>query len=144
ATDQGGTGADATQQFTPVGTHRTPAPEALKSTNTATAGYASIPATPGRAQLYSADLTLKVKDLSSATKRALRLTRSFNGYVRTVDYGSGAQSGTAYLTVRIPVGSVQEAIVKFSALGAIVDQQVSIQDVQPQLDKRFRQMQGVR
>jgi hypothetical protein len=107
-------------------------------------GGAGLPTTPGRAQLYEAELTLRVKDLSAATKRALRLTRSFNGYVRTVDYGAGRERGTATLVLRVPVGSIQAALVEFSALGTIVDQHVSIQDVQPQLDKRFRQMQTLR
>jgi hypothetical protein len=98
----------------------------------------------GRAQLYAADLTLRVRDVSTATQRALRLTRAFGGYVRTVDYGSGTQSGRAYVVVRIPVRRVQEAIVRFSALGRILDQHVSIQDVQPSIDRRFRAVQGLR
>ncbi len=64
--------------------------------------------------------------------------------MRSVDYGSGTERGSAYLVLRVPVGSVQEAIVKFSALGRILDQHVSIQDVQPTVDKRFRQMQAER
>ena len=48
------------------------------------------------------------------------------------------------MTLRVPVGSVQAAIVKFSALGRIIDQHVSIQDVQPTVDRRFRQMQAIR
>lgn len=105
---------------------------------------AGLPATPGRAQLYEAELTLRVRNLSAATKRALGLTRSFGGYVRTVDFGSGEETGRAYLVVRIPVGSVQKAIVRFSALGEILGQHVSIRDVQPQLDERFRRMQESR
>jgi hypothetical protein len=104
----------------------------------------SIPATQGRAQLYQTEVTLKVKDLSSATKRALLLTRDFHGYVRSVDYGAGSDRGQAYMTLRVPVGSVQAAIVEFSALGEIIDQHVSIKDVQPTVDKRFRQMQAAR
>jgi hypothetical protein len=104
----------------------------------------SVPATPGRAQLYESELTLKVAGLSNATKRALRLTHAYHGYVRSVEYGSGPDRGTAYLVLRVPVGSVQEALVKFSALGEIVDQHVSIKDVQPTVDRRFRQMQAVR
>jgi hypothetical protein len=136
---------------------REAAPQPLASTDTGVAtkgavapkaaggGVAgSLPATPGRAQLYDAELTLKVKNLSSATKRALRLTNDFHGYVRSVDYGSGSEHGQAYLTLRVPVGSVQAAIVKFSALGEIVDQHVSIKDVQPTVDRRFRQMQSIR
>ncbi|HZQ66065.1 MAG TPA: DUF4349 domain-containing protein [Gaiellaceae bacterium] len=105
---------------------------------------AGVPASTGRAQRYEAELTLRVKDLSAATKRTLRLTRGFHGYVRSVDYGSGADRGSAMLVLRVPVGSVQEALVRFSALGTIVDQHVSIRDVQAQLDRRFRQLQALR
>jgi hypothetical protein len=109
-----------------------------------TGGAAGLPATSGRAQLYEGELTLKVGDLSAATKRALRLTRDFNGYVRSVEYGSGSERGSASVVVRVPVGSVQDALVKFSALGQILDQHVSIQDVQPQVDRWFRQLQAQR
>jgi hypothetical protein len=111
---------------------------------TQSGGSANLPTTPGRAQRYEAELTLKVKDLSAATKRALRVTRDFRGYVRTVDYGAGRERGTATLVLRLPVGSIQAALVRFSTLGTILDQHVSIQDVQPQLDRRFRQMQSLR
>jgi uncharacterized protein DUF4349 len=107
-------------------------------------GAAGLPTSPGRAQLYEAELILEVKDLSAATKSALKLTRGFHGYVQTIDYGSGGERGSARMVVRVPVGSVQEAIVRFSALGRILDQQVSIRDVQPQLDKRFRALQSLR
>jgi len=122
----------------------TATPAAPPSTKAAGTGAAGLPTTPGRAQLYESELTLNVKSLSAATKRALRLTRSLNGYVRSVEYGSGTERGSAYLVLRVPGGSVQDAIVRFSALGEILDQHVSIQDVQPQLDKRFRAMQTLR
>jgi uncharacterized protein DUF4349 len=121
-----------------------PSADSTRAQKAAGGGAGSLPATPGRAQLYESELTLKVANLSEATKSALRLTRLFHGYVRTVEYGSGAERGSAYMTLRVPIGSVQEAIVKFSALGEILDQHVSIQDVQPTLDKRFRQMQAIR
>ncbi|HEY7604279.1 MAG TPA: DUF4349 domain-containing protein [Gaiellaceae bacterium] len=115
-----------------------------KSAGSGTVGGAALPATSGRAQLYEAELTLKVADLSAVTKRALGLTRDFHGYVRSVEYGSGSERGSAYLVVRVPVGSVQEAIVRYSALGRILDQHVSIRDVQPQVDRRFRLLQAQR
>jgi Domain of unknown function (DUF4349) len=115
-----------------------------KAAGAGSSGGAALPATSGRAQLYEAELTLKIADLSAATKRALRLTRDFNGYVRSVEYGSGSERGSAYLVVRVPVGSVQEALVRYSALGRILDQHVSIQDAQPQLDRRFRLLQTQR
>jgi len=122
------------------------APKALESraAPSSATGGAGLPATQNRAQLYEAELSLKVKDLSATTKRALRLTRDFRGFVRSVDYGSGTESGSATMVVRIPIGSVQEAIVRFSALGEIIDQHVSIKDVQPKVDAQFRRMQAQR
>jgi hypothetical protein len=122
------------------------APKVLQSgaaPSTAT-GRAGLPATQNRAQLYEAELSLKVEDLSATTKRALRLTSDFHGFVRSVDYGSGTENGSATMVVRIPIGSVQEAIVRFSALGEIVDQHVSIKDVQPKVDAQFGRMQAQR
>ena len=127
-----------------LSTGQAPADSATTLKAAGGAGRAGLPSTPGRAQIYESELTLKVKDLSATTKRALRLTRSFGGYVRSVEYGSGTERGTAYLVVRVPVGRVQAAIVRFTALGAILDQHVSIRDVQPELDKRFRAMQALR
>jgi hypothetical protein len=145
--DSGGNGGQrenlAAEQAVPR-----PPPSAKTSplqTAQAPAAQAALPATSaGRTQLYAADLTVRVKDVSAATKRALDLTRSFGGYVRTVDFGQGARSGSADLVVRVPVGSVQAAIVRFSALGRILDQHVSIQDVQPSIDARFRRLQSLR
>jgi hypothetical protein len=101
-----------------------------------------IPA--GRAQLYAADITLRVGDISGATQRALRITRSLGGYVRRVDYGEGAGRGTASLVLRVPIARVQAAIVRYSQLGTILDQHVSLRDVQPRLDRRSARMAELR
>ncbi len=90
-----------------------------------------------RAQNYSVDLGLRVKGLSPATKRAINLTRGWGGYVVTVDYGSGQKSGTAYLVLRVPIGKVQTAVAKLGTLGTILNDHVSVQDVQGQLDQRY-------
>lgn len=105
---------------------------------------ATLPTISGRLQRYESSLTLRVRDLSGTTKSALRLTRSLGGYVRSVDYSQGKRFGTADLVLRIPLGRVQEAIVRFSALGTIVAQRVSIRDFQPQADSGFRAMQALR
>jgi hypothetical protein len=97
-----------------------------------------------RAQLYAATITLKVGDLSEATKRALRLTRSLGGHIRSIEYGSAARAGTAVLVLRVPVGRVQEAIAGYNELGRILDQHVSVRDVQPQLDRRFTRIQALK
>ena len=115
------------------------APETLSSA----AGKAAI--APGkRAQLYEAQLTLRVDDLSAKTQSALRETRRLGGYVRSVDYGSGAEAGTADLVVRVPIQRVQQAIVSFSGLGKILDQHVSVRDVQTRVDRRFARITELR
>jgi hypothetical protein len=103
-----------------------------------------LPPSGSRAQLYAVALELRVNGLSSSTKRAIRLTRGWGGYVVTVDYGSGQKSGTAYLVLRVPIVKVQTAVAKLTALGTIADEHVSIKDVQGQLNTRFSQMQDLK
>jgi hypothetical protein len=130
--------------------HKSPAPLPATGffapgTTSASSGSSAAPAPSGsRAQIYSADLRLRVSDLSGTTKQAITLTRGWGGYVVTVDYGSGRKSGDAYLVVRIPVVRVQAAIARLTALGTILDDHVSIQDIQGQLNRRFSQMADLR
>lgn len=108
------------------------------------AGKSAVPlqgaadATTGaRAQRVSATLTLEVSDsdaVSRAAQEALDLTRSLGGYVVSSSVATGEQ-GNASLTVRVPVGKVQEAITGLSGLGRIVSQQVTIDDLQQTLDE---------
>jgi Domain of unknown function (DUF4349) len=97
-----------------------------------------------RHQLYSADLRLRVSDLSATTKQEIRLTRGWGGYVVSVDYGSGQKAGEAYLVVRVPIAKVQTALARLTALGTIVADHVSIRDIQGQLNRRFSQMADLR
>jgi hypothetical protein len=95
-----------------------------------------LPITPGRLTEVHASLRLRVKSvdrLSKATARAMRITRSLGGFVQSVDYGTpSGGNGDAYLTVRIPVGKVQQAVTRFTALGSILSQHLSIRDLQDQ------------
>jgi uncharacterized protein DUF4349 len=99
---------------------------------------ATTPApTTGRAQRYSAQLTLSVDDvdaLSEATQQALRITRDLGGYVVTVSYAT-AETGVSSLTLKVPTANVQDAIVRLTGLGTIVSQQVQIDDLQGQVDE---------
>jgi hypothetical protein len=103
---------------------------------------AVVPASGGRAQDYYADLRVRVKDLdtlSERTKEALRLTRDYGGYVVSTNFRNPrAGEGDATLELRIPIGRVQEALVAFSGLGSIVSQNVSIRDLQGQIDRFTR------
>ena len=112
-------GAAAATDAAPTGANPTPAP------------------TPGRAQSYSAQLTLAVKDidaLSSATQRALQITRDLGGYLVTASYAT-SDTGVSSLTLKVPTANVQDAIVRLSSLGKIVGQQVQIDDLQGQVDE---------
>lgn len=99
-----------------------------------------------RAQRISATLTVEVADsdgVSRAAQKALDLTESLGGHVVSANVATGDQ-GNAALVVRVPVARVQEAIVQLSALGRIVSQQVTIDDLQENLDRLERRERSVR
>ena len=107
-----------------------------------TAADAATPGpTTGRAQRYSAELTLSVKDvdaLSDATQQALRITRDLGGYLVNVSYAT-SETGVSSLTLKVPTANVQDAIVRLTGLGTIVSQQVRIDDLQNQVDELTKQ-----
>src|SRR5215831_6302451 len=105
-----------------------------------------IAPTPGRAQQVDATLTVKVPDsdhVSSAAQDALDLTRSLGGHVQSASVTTGDEA-QATLTLRVPVDRAEDAVAKLSALGTIVSQQVSIQDLQEHLDALVLRARSVR
>lgn len=137
-----GSGATASHEPPLPLTTRTAMPPSLHRSDAPKA--AQLAPSGSRAQLYSADLRLRVSDLSGTTKQAIRLTRSFGGYVLSVDYGSAQQAGEASLVLRVPIVEVQTALAKLTALGSILADHVSIQDVQGQLNRRFARIADLR
>ena len=138
----------SSQSATVPGTTTTPtselAPE-LKAGATATDAATPAPTT-GRAQRYSAQLTLSVKNidaLSDATQQALRITRDLGGYLVTASYAT-TDSGTSSLTLKVPTANVQQAIVRLSDLGKIVGQQIQIDDLQGQVDELTKRETALR
>lgn len=110
------------------------------------AGAATPAPTPGRAQRYSAQLTLSVKDadaLSSATQQALRITRDLGGYLVSVSYAT-SDTGVSSLTLKVPTANVQDAVVRLTGLGTIVSQQVQIDDLQGQVDELTKRETALR
>jgi hypothetical protein len=97
----------------------------------------------GRAQRYSASLTLSVDDtdaLSEATQRALAIARDLGGFVVSVHYATG-EEGAAAVTLRVPSTRAADAVTRLSALGTIVAQNVQIDDLQESLDGLDRALQ---
>jgi hypothetical protein len=118
---------------------------ALQSTP-APAQDSAIGPTTGRAQRVSATLTVEVADsdaVSRAAQEALDLTHRLGGHVVTASVATGDE-GSAMLVVRVPVGKVQQAIVELSALGRIASQQVTIEDLQEELDRLERRERSLR
>ncbi len=105
----------------------------------------ALPPTEGRLQRYDAQLQLQVDgidELSSATQRAMRITRSVGGTVASVSYDAPSQGvGSAQLTLRVPVERVQRAIVQLSGLGTILAQRYGIEDLQPAADDLAKQIE---
>ena len=111
-----------------------------------TPGAQGSATTPERAQRIGATLTIEVRNsdaVSRAAQDALDLTRALGGYVVSSSVTTGEEA-SATLTVRVPVGSVQDAIVQLSALGRIVSQHVSVEDLQEELDALERRARSVR
>ena len=126
----------------PLGTDAAPAPSAK-----ATAGSefrlapAAPPTSQTRAQDYSATLTLRLPTanaVSKATTRALQITASLGGYPQTVRVNAGGKDGEAYLVLKVPRHRVQDAVRRLGALGTIVGENVSIQDLQAGVDTTSR------
>jgi hypothetical protein len=102
----------------------------------ATAQKAAPGAVDGRAQRYSATLTLGVEDtdaLSEATQRALSIARDLGGFVVSVRYATGDE-GAASVTLRVPSARSADAVTRLSSLGKILSQNVQIDDLQESLD----------
>jgi hypothetical protein len=109
---------------------------------TSSAAKAAPQPARGRAQDYRATLTVRlpsVDRMSDAMKRAINAARAWGGYVVAAEYNVPGSNGDAQLTVRIPVQHVQAAIQRFSGLGTLAAQDVSIRDVQGKLDAYTRQ-----
>ena len=84
------------------------------------------------AQRYSATLSLRLKDsaaVSAATNKALRIVAALGGHPTTVNVDAARKDGEAYLVLKVPRTRVQEAVQRLGALGTIVGENVSIQDL---------------
>ncbi len=101
-------------------------------------------------RLVHADASLQVQvssrsALSKATNRATQIVSSLGGFAQSVRYQSSHNgSGTAFLELRVPVQKAQKAIARLGALGRLVSQQVSTQDLQQQLTHETNQIGSLR
>ncbi|MGZ4385101.1 MAG: DUF4349 domain-containing protein, partial [Gaiellaceae bacterium] len=116
---------------------------APKATSTAGSGSERQPVSPlatGKrlAELH-AELTLRVAsqlELSRATGRAERIVRSSGGYIANASYNSGASDGSSFLELKVPAARAQSVLGRLSALGQLLAQNVSLQDLQATVDSQ--------
>jgi Domain of unknown function (DUF4349) len=108
----------------------------------------AVPRASVRTQDYRATLRVRVDDadaLSTQTQEALRLTRRYGGYVVATRFRNPrTDQGDSTLELRIPIARVQDALLAFSELGAIVSQDVAIRDLQGQIDQYTREIRRLR
>ena len=103
---------------------------------------------PARHQDYQADLRVRVKDLDTLgdrTARAMQITQQLGGYVASLSQSSTAgQPGEADLVLRVPVARVTDAMVRLSALGTVLDQHVSIVDLENAVQQQRQRIRALR
>jgi len=89
---------------------------------------------PNRYQDYEAWMRVRVKDLDSLTERtneAMQVVRSYGGYVASVEQSTAAgKPGQADLVLRVPVAHVEDALMRLSGLGRVIDRHLSIRDLE--------------
>ena len=107
----------------------------------------SVPNTSSRLQRYGASLRVQVKNLdalSDATKRAMRFARLLGGYVASVSQSSErGEPGEADLVLRVPVSRVEDAMIQLSALGTVLEQHVSIVDLENTVRQQRQQVRAL-
>jgi hypothetical protein len=82
----------------------------------------------------SLQVGVKSSNLSAKANEASQIAGSFGGYAKSVRYQATRRGeGEAFLALRIPVQNAQKAIAKLGALGTLLSQQVSTQDLQAKL-----------
>ncbi|HEY4346538.1 MAG TPA: DUF4349 domain-containing protein [Gaiellaceae bacterium] len=115
-----------------------------RSTSQQTLQYSSVPGTnPARVQRVNAELQLRVPNtqaVSDGSKQAVAIARALGGYPSRLNVNAVGRTGYAELTFRIPKQNLQKAINRLSALGTIMGENVSIQDIQSQVDATTRKL----
>jgi hypothetical protein len=109
----------------------------------------SLPApSPTRHQDYQADLRVRVKDydaLGRQTAAAMRITTGLGGYVASVEQSNATGApGEADLVLRVPVSNVERAMIRLSALGTVLDQHVSIVDLERTVQQQRDRIRALR
>lgn len=108
-----------------------------------TAVHGALPsAATARLQQYEATLAVRVKDASTAATQATRVATSLGGYAQSVTYSSASRSASVVL--RVPVANVKTALARLESLGTVVSQNLSVTDLQHDLQAETAQIAELR
>ena len=82
-------------------------------------------------------------ELSEAAVEAMAITRGLGGWVAASDIDTKGNEGTAALALRVPVGRVEDAVVRLGALGTVTGQRVETVDLQTGIDRRDNRIERI-
>ena len=88
-------------------------------------------------------IDLRVQDadhVSSASQDAVRITRDLGGVVKSSTVDTRGNQGRAQLTLRIPIGNLDDAVLRLTQLGTVTAQRTNTQDLQAPLDRVSRRI----
>jgi len=72
----------------------------------------------------------------------MRITRGLGGFVASARFAQpGDGDGDSRLVVRVPVDKVSRAVMRFSGLGTVIGQDVSIQDLQRRFGRQTQRIE---
>ncbi|MGZ4334485.1 MAG: DUF4349 domain-containing protein, partial [Gaiellaceae bacterium] len=98
----------------------------------------AVPFSPKRVQTIGETLTLRVRDVSGAVKRAVRIAGALGGYATSVHASTHGSRGSADLTLRVPRAHLQEAMTRLAQLGTITNEHLEVTDRQAGLNATDR------
>jgi hypothetical protein len=127
--------ADQSGRAAPEGRYR-----ALREVQKAPFELGLTPGSSSRLQRQDVSMRLRVENLSRATQSAVRHTLRLGGYVASANYGTNEARGDSLLQLRVPVANVQKAIARFTDLGTILAQRISVVDLQAGVDRINRRL----
>ncbi|MGH3014147.1 MAG: DUF4349 domain-containing protein, partial [Gaiellaceae bacterium] len=99
---------------------------------------------PRRATDVDLLVELRLRDadeLAAASQHAMAITRDLGGWVAGSDVDSSGREGEAELQLRVPVGRVEDAVVRLSELGTVTGQRMETIDLQAGIDRRDRRIE---
>jgi hypothetical protein len=96
---------------------------------------------PARSRATDVALWMEVRlsgadELSAAAVEAMDIVRGLGGWVAASDINTEANEGEATLALRVPVGRVEDAVVRLGDLGTVTGERVATVDLQTDIDRR--------